>query len=396
MRIQVFDGIQSLPEAHRMVLSNGTEAGFFCTPTWYENLEQTVLGTTQEVFYYSVEDRESVLLVVPMRRFATKRAPGLKKFGGFRNFTGFKGTKGLKSFTNFYSPVFTPAVGGIDEQQVQLALEALCRYWVREGWDVVDLEPLASESGIYVRLQDALSKAGLSAFSYYRFGNWYLDAQGLNSDQYLALLPKKLRHTIRRAPEKIEEHYRLQTLIYSNDSQVSDERLAATFLEVYEDSWHTPEPYPDFLPGLIRMAARQGCLRLGVLYFDDEPAAAQLWFVHNSVASIFKVAYKERFSEYSPGSLLTMAMLRHVLDEDSVAEVDFLSGDDDYKRNWMSHRRERWGLRAYNRRTLRGALMTLIEFAKAGYKKIREQQPPAPDCQSRLKSRAPENGSAAS
>jgi hypothetical protein len=35
-------------------------------------------------------------------------------------------------------------------------------------------------------------------------------------------------------------------------------------------------------------------------------------------------------------------MLEHALGGDKVSEVDYLTGDDNYKSNWMSHRRERW------------------------------------------------------
>ena len=41
---------------------------------------------------------------------------------------------------------------------------------------------------------------------------------------------------------------------------------------------------------------------------------------------------------------------------DKVKFVDYLSGDDAYKRDWMSHRRERWGILAFNLRTPRGAI----------------------------------------
>ena len=49
-------------------------------------------------------------------------------------------------------------------------------------------------------------------------------------------------------------------------------------------------------------------------------------------------------------------MLRHVIDEDRVEVVDFLQGDDPYKQDWMSHRRERWGVLAMNPRRARGLL----------------------------------------
>ncbi len=41
-----------------------------------------------------------------------------------------------------------------------------------------------------------------------------------------------------------------------------------------------------------------------------------------------------------------MKLMENALDVDRVSVVDYLCGDDDYKRDWMSARRERWGLRA--------------------------------------------------
>jgi hypothetical protein len=47
-------------------------------------------------------------------------------------------------------------------------------------------------------------------------------------------------------------------------------------------------------------------------------------------------------------------MLEHAIDIDGVEEVDYLSGDDSYKSDWMSDRRERWGIIAFNPRTVWG------------------------------------------
>jgi len=99
-----------------------------------------------------------------------------------------------------------------------------------------------------------------------------------------------------------------------------------------------------------------GALRLGILSVDGEPAAAQLWIVHHGKALIYKLAYDERFADLSVGTILSATLFQHALDVDKVTEVDYLSGDDGYKKDWMSQRRERWGILALNPRTPRGVL----------------------------------------
>ena len=49
-------------------------------------------------------------------------------------------------------------------------------------------------------------------------------------------------------------------------------------------------------------------------------------------------------------------MMKHLIDVEKVGQIDFGSGDDAYKSDWMSSRRERWGIVAFNPRTLPGLL----------------------------------------
>jgi len=112
-----------------------------------------------------------------------------------------------------------------------------------------------------------------------------------------------------------------------------------------------------FMPGLMRLCAAAGALRLGLVWLHGQPIAAQLWMVHGGRAEVYKLAYDEAFKGYSPGTVLTARLMQHVIEHDKVAEVDYLIGDDAYKTSWMSHRRERWGLVAYNQRSLTGMVL---------------------------------------
>ncbi|HEY8908590.1 MAG TPA: GNAT family N-acetyltransferase, partial [Rhodoferax sp.] len=72
---------------------------------------------------------------------------------------------------------------------------------------------------------------------------------------------------------------------------------------------------------------------------------------------------------FSAGSVLTAALMRHVIDVDHVEEVDYLTGDDAYKRDWMSHRRERWGIVAFDLRTAAGLWAWLRHWAGKKFKR---------------------------
>ena len=134
------------------------------------------------------------------------------------------------------------------------------------------------------------------------------------------------------------------------------EKGLAAYEHVYAKSWKVPEPYPMFVPGLMRTCAENGWLRLGLAWLDGQPIAAQIWTVSSNKANIYTLAYDENFRAYAPGTLLPAMLMEHAIVQDMVLEVDYLIGDDPYKRSWMSHRRERWGIIAYNPRTLIGFL----------------------------------------
>jgi CelD/BcsL family acetyltransferase involved in cellulose biosynthesis len=126
------------------------------------------------------------------------------------------------------------------------------------------------------------------------------------------------------------------------------------FSDVYSRSWKRPEPVPTFVPALAELAARRGWLRLGLVWLDHRPIAAQLWVVADGRASIYKLAYDKHYRHLGCGTVLTAELMRHAIEVDRVREIDYMAGDEPYKRDWMTHRRERCGLEAHQLGTLRG------------------------------------------
>lgn len=343
-KVRVYQSFDDLPDQYEKAFNDAaTGSGVFSSLPWFRNFESTVLDENTKVRIYCVEPASCAApaLALPMCfQVSTSESGGPRK---------------LIAVANYYTPLFSPiSAAPSDCLQKNLDLLAKAIAADRPRWDIVDLHPLSVESSLFDGALRAFRQAGMKAESYFCFGNWHLEVKNRSYSEYFDSLPSKLKNTLIRKSSRLENSGRLRIEIITSEVQLSE--AIAAFEAVYNSSWKKPEPYPTFIPGLIRTCAQRGWLRLGLAYVDGEPAAAQLWMVSDGVASIYKLAYDERYSQLSVGSILTSRLMQHVLDIDKVNEVDFLSGDDQYKQDWMSHRRERRGIIAFNLRTARGVL----------------------------------------
>ena len=94
-------------------------------------------------------------------------------------------------------------------------------------------------------------------------------------------------------------------------------------------------------------------MRLGVAEIDGQAVAAQFWTVEGGQAFIHKLAHDEAARKHSPGTLLSAMMFAHVIDIDRVSLIDFGTGDDPYKRDWMESARTRYKLEYYRPEAVR-------------------------------------------
>jgi hypothetical protein len=213
-------------------------------------------------------------------------------------------------------------------------------------------------------LADGFRRAGWATFLSPATASWRIDTKGQDFDAYWAARPGKLRNTAQRKAKAagldIEIH------------RAFDEAAWAAYESVYAASWKPEEGSPAFLRALAEREGAAGKLRLGIARKDGVPLAAQLWLVEGGTAWIHKLAYREDSKALSPGTVLSMAMFRAALDEDKVVRIDYGTGDEPYKRDWMAHRATLWRLEAFNPRSLRGlagaaraALSALVRRARS-------------------------------
>jgi CelD/BcsL family acetyltransferase involved in cellulose biosynthesis len=337
--IRVFERFEELPAGALHLLEQAEQSDFQFGADWYRNLAASTFQEpgADRLRIYVLGEGEATAAVLPLRVDAAGRE--------------------IRAFSNFYTALHAPALkpGVSDRQLAQLLRRVRADH---PGLRSLQLSPMAPEHPSFRSLQSALKQANLACFSYFCFGNWYQPVQE-PWEAYLRQRDGRLRSTISRMGRKFTAAGgRLETLC----SPAEAEHGLAAYERVYAVSWKNAEPFPHFIPGLVRMAAQRGWLRLGVAWINDTPVAAQIWIVSQGKANVYKLAYDEEFRSYSPGTLLTARLMQHVMDVDQVSEVDYLIGDDGYKREWMSSRRTRWGLVAYNPASLRGLLGLVREL----------------------------------
>ena len=306
-----------LPEsADALFAKAGKESIFFSRP-WFENLADTALEDAQAMTLACVVENEHVLAIMPL----------LKRDGGQWDSLG-----------HLYSSLYSLLLAEHGRQDI---LKCLVRGLNQLPAYSLRLDPVSENDGNLHALRQVLESSGYQCHSNFRFYNWIHRVQGQTFNEYMSERPARVRNTIARKRRKLEREHGYRIRLYTDGDL---QQAKADYSAVYAASWKATELFGNFVEGLTDSLAGAGWLRLGILYIDEQPAAAQFWFVAHGKASIFKLAYDEAWKRYSPGSILISFMMEHVIDTDRVEEIDFLTGNDAYKQDWMSERRERRGL----------------------------------------------------
>lgn len=306
-----------LPPSAADLFAEGEETCLFYSRRWFETLAANALDSSQRVLLACVVDDKTVVAILPLR-------------------TSPDGS--WHALSTYYTSLFSVLLA---EGAQQAIVDCLADGLAGLGFESLRLEPVADDDPVIHQLQLAMEARGFGSHRLSHFVNWSHRLHGDSFERYFAQRPSRLRNTIDRKQRKLQREHDSEIRLFT---EAGLDQALVDFASVFKASWKDGERFPDFVPALARTAAAAGWLRLAILNIEGQPAAAQMWFVVHRKASIFRLAYDERWQQYSPGSILTRFLMEHVVEQDGVSSVDFLTGNERYKQDWMSERRERWRL----------------------------------------------------
>ncbi len=317
MEFVCFTDWNQLPKSANTLFHQAEQSSMFFSRQWLQSLIDNSAEDKQQALIACIINGDRVLAILPLTR---------------------DNTGSCQSLSHNYSALFTLLLA---QEQQQEVVHCLVEGLSRLPCQTLRLEPIDEDDQNLNLLQQVMESYGFSCHRFFRFYNWFHRCQGQAFTDYLAARPARLRNTIARKQRKLEREQGYQIRLFQGD-QV--QQAMKDYHSIYQASWKAYEQHAGLMDKVAINFAAAGWTRLGILYIQGHPAAAQLWFVVASKASIFRLAYDQTWKQYSPGSILTSYLMQQVIDNDKVKEIDFLTGNEAYKQDWMSQRRQRWGM----------------------------------------------------
>lgn len=363
--IRIYESFSKIPENYRNFLREAGRSNFFISLDWFENLAINAIESDTELRIYGLEEDSRVLVVLVIR---SPRSIQGSLLGQYRFYA-----RTLSSFTNFQSCEFLPVIDPSVKNHQKL-LSYLFKYILDEKptWDLIEINSMPIEGEIFAATQAAMIDAGFITQKRPHFGNRYEIFNVTDFDAYLSqrnASDRKQLQNYARKRRKLEKDHRLNLRIVAGE--VEDiEQLVEDYALIHAASWKETESFEHFMPNLLRVAARSGLLRMGILYIDGTPVATEVGLLSNKRATMIKTSYDTRFREFSVGAIIMLEMIKHLIEVDHVQEIDFGRNDEPYKQLWMPLRRMRWGILACNPRTAKGLLMLVRIFGQRVFNQV--------------------------
>lgn len=250
-------------------------------------------------------------------------------------------------------------VYGLADNNIKTILQTLLCVFINDSnrYDIIELDKLPVEDKVTDELIDCLKSNNLAYRINVSTVNWYVDQIDCSGKDYFGRLPSALRKDVQYCKRRLEREGDLKFLLITDKNEIDK------YLDIYDSvrgsSWKAAEKDKEFIREFTKMTASKGWLRLGFLMFDGKPIAAQKWFVCQDYAHIYDVLYDENYKKYSPGKVLSQMMFEHAIDTENVTCIDYLQGDENYKKEWTSDIRDRKEITIFNH-SLKGMLYYIM------------------------------------
>jgi len=230
----------------------------------------------------------------------------------------------------------------------RLASTANCPQW---GWDVLDIDGVVEGDPGMTSLARGLDSGGASLHASSRMSVWFKPTDA-NWDDHLKHYGKTQRRKMRRWSEKIGDNAPFRKRFARTDEEAM--AIIDVLIAMHQQRWNEVGEAGSFASptfrSFIREAARRflyrGQLYVTALEHAERIVAAELSFIGgNRIMYVYSAGYHTEQAELEPGRVLGVDTLRHLYRQ-SLSGIDYMRGDEEYKKRYTSESRRLIQMRA--------------------------------------------------
>lgn len=235
----------------------------------------------------------------------------------------------------------------------QESLQSIFRYIhdAKKYWDIMYFRDISSDSQNLEFIKSAIGHTGMASGEIVGTMAPYMPKNG-NWDNYLASKSSKFRNNMRRIEKKLEKAGEFR--ITCKNTVTSEDVDAMHKIE--ERSWKTDAGSPrlgnqkacKFFTEVLEKFSNNSWLDLWFLCLNQEPIAYSVNFAYRNKIFNYNVAYVSEHRNLYPGKALTVKTLEDAFNR-NMTEYDFLRGNEAYKSDWTSQKRDLYYLAAYRK-----------------------------------------------
>jgi CelD/BcsL family acetyltransferase involved in cellulose biosynthesis len=211
--------------------------------------------------------------------------------------------------------------------------EELLAAMIREvAWTTADFAGLPERSAWLTALERAATARGMAVERGSDGVAPLIELTG-SFDAYLAALPAKLRHEVRRKERRLVEEVGAYRFVLSDARSMGQD--LDRFMELHKSS---PGPKGKFMHagmeiffrrlGEALLPSRQ--FHLAFIEVDGQKVAGAIGFAYGDTFSLYNSAFDHEFARLSPGMVLVTDLIRRA-SADGRTRFDMLKGDLQYK-----------------------------------------------------------------
>ena len=221
----------------------------------------------------------------------------------------------------------------------------------RRGWEALDIDGVVEGDHGMTALAQGLKAGGAALHASSRMSVWFKPADA-NWEEHLKHYGKTQRRKMRRWSEKIGDHAPFQQRVAKTDEQAVE--MIDALIRMHQQRWNevgesgsfaTPE-FCEFTRDAARGFLSRNLLYVTALEHARQIIAAELSFIGgNGILYVFSAGFDTTYAEMEPGRILSVDSLRYLYRQ-SLTGIDYLRGDEEYKKRYTTESRRLIRMRA--------------------------------------------------